>query len=131
MNDGALEEGSFVVDMTSIAVRDAELPDEYKAKLKGHLENEDFFDVLKFATTTVSLGEYADGNLEITLNVMGKEVKYTVPVAIAETEDGATIDGSFSIDFSEVGLLGLKPEPGGGDSISPIIEFGIRAVLTK
>lgn len=131
MEGAALQEGSFVVDMASITVKDDGFPDNLKAKLKGHLENEDFFDVAKYATTTVSLGSYADGNLDITLNVMGKEVTSTVPVMIATTEDGATINGNFSVDLSDVGVPGLAPQEEADESISPVIEFGISAVLKK
>ncbi|GAB5416880.1 MAG: hypothetical protein Crog4KO_17470 [Crocinitomicaceae bacterium] len=126
-----LTEGSFVVDMGSIMVTDEGMPEKLKGKLKGHLENEDFFDISKYATTTVSLGNYSDGNLDITLNVMGTEVKSTVPVAITTSENGATMKGQFSVDLSSAGVPGLQPEEEEDESISPVIEFGINAVLTK
>ncbi len=131
MQGDQLTEGSFVVDMGSIAVTDEGMPDPLKGKLKGHLENEDFFDIAKYATTTVSLGNYADGKLDITLNVMGTEVQSSVPVEIVTNENGATMEGRFAIDLSSVGVPGLQPEEDEDESISPEIEFGIMAVLTK
>lgn len=131
MEGTALQSGLFVVDMSSITVKDDGMPDNLKAKLKGHLENEDFFNAAKYATTTVSLGSYTDGKLDITLNVMGKEVTSTVPVTIETAEAGATISGNFSVDMTEVGVPGLAPQEEADESISPVIEFGINAVLKK
>ena len=41
--------GEFVVDMTTLVATD--LQGEYKGKLEGHLKNDDFFAVDKFATS--------------------------------------------------------------------------------
>ena len=131
MNGDQLEEGSFVVDMASIAVGDEGMPENLKAKLKGHLESGDFFDVAKFANITVTLGTYSNEGLQITLNVMGKEVQADVPVTIATTENGVTIDGNFSVDLASVGVPGLQPQEEEDESISPVIQFGIKAVLNK
>lgn len=50
-NGKKLVGGNFVVDMTTINTTD--LQGEWKGKLDGHLKNDDFFAVDKFATATL------------------------------------------------------------------------------
>lgn len=47
--------GSFVVDMTSLAVTDEGMDAKGKEKLIGHLKSDDFFSVKKFPTATLTL----------------------------------------------------------------------------
>lgn len=131
MKGDAVEEGSFVVDMTTITVTDEGMPDKYKAKLQGHLGAEDVWNIAQFASTSVTLGEYKDGNLSITLNVLGKEVSSTVPVSITTDDAGAKMNGKFSVDFSSLNVPLFKPQEEEDESISPVIEFELNAVLTK
>jgi polyisoprenoid-binding protein YceI len=131
MEGDQLLNGSFTVDMGSMAVTDEGMPDKLKGKLKGHLENEDFFNVPQFPSTQVTLNGYADGKLDITLTVLGQKVPASVPVNIALTEDQATLSGDFSVDFSTLGMPGMAKEEGDEESISPEIEFSINAVLKK
>ncbi len=53
MESGKLTGGSFVIDMTTIAVTD--LSGGGKAKLEGHLNSPDFFDVANHGTAQLSL----------------------------------------------------------------------------
>ena len=47
--------GSFVVDMTSLAVTDEGMDAKGKEKVIGHLKSDDFFSVKKFPTATLTL----------------------------------------------------------------------------
>ena len=126
----AVESGSFVIDMSTISVTD-DMPENKKNYLAGHLANPDFFDVEKFPSTTVTLGDYSDGNLTVTLNVLGTDIESTVPVQITSDENQATIEGDFSIDFASLKMPGMEEEEEEGESISPVIEYTLKAVLKK
>jgi hypothetical protein len=131
MNGDAVEEGSFTVDMSSIAVTDEGMPEKYKEKLQGHLGAEDVWNIAQFASTTVTLGEYKDGKLNITLNVLGKEVPAAVPVSISVENQVATIQGEFKVDFSSLGVPLFEPQEEEDESISPVIDFSLLAVLAE
>lgn len=61
ISDGVLTGGSFVIDMTSIAVSD--LTGNGKGKLEGHLKSDDFFGVESFPTASLVITEaIAKGN---------------------------------------------------------------------
>ncbi len=49
VNNGNIEGGSFVIDMTTLTNLDVEDPKD-KAKLEGHLKSGDFFEVEKYPT---------------------------------------------------------------------------------
>lgn len=131
MRGEEVTEGSFVVDMTTIAVTDEGMADEYKAKLQGHLGAPDVWNIAEFASTTVTLGDYTDGKLSITLNVLGKEVPATVPVTITKGEGMAKIEGSFKVDFSSLNVPLFEPQEEEDESISPEIEFTLLAALME
>ena len=130
MKGEEVESGSFTVDMTSISVSD-EMPEEKIGYLIGHLGNEDFFNVESFPTTEVTVGAYADGKLDITLNVLGQEIKDNVAVTINTTEEGATMTGDFTVDFASLNVPGFQPDPESGEAISSAIEFTLNIALTK
>lgn len=50
VSNGELKGGEITIDMTTIETTD--LQGEWKAKLDGHLKNEDFFNTSKFKTST-------------------------------------------------------------------------------
>jgi polyisoprenoid-binding protein YceI len=58
-HDGNLEKGTIIIDMASIAVTDLE--GEWAGKLKGHLENADFFDIEKHSTATFVINKVVPG----------------------------------------------------------------------
>jgi len=131
MNGDVVEEGSFTVDMSSIAVTDEGMLEKYKAKLQGHLRSEDVWNIAQFASATVTLGDYKDGKLNITLNVVGKEVPATVPVSITVENKVAKIQGGFTVDFSSLGIPLFEPQEEEDESISPVIEFSLLAALAE
>lgn len=131
MKGDEVESGSFTVDMMSIGVTD-EMPEDKVGYLIGHLQNEDFFNAASFPTVSVTLGEYTDGQLETTINVLGTDLTNRVPVSIGTTEDGATMSGEFTIDFASLNMPGFaenEEEP--EETISSEIKFKLDLVLTK
>lgn len=140
MIGNALESGSFTIDMNSIVVTDEALDDEKKGYLAAHLKgtapDEEhpqnmFWNTPDFPSATVTLHSYVDGQLEMTLNVVGKDVKQTVPAKISMDGDKAMINGDFSLDFSSLGAPGFMADPETGEGISPSVDFSLNAVLTK
>ena len=100
--DGMLSGGSFVVDMTSIAVKD--LKGNMAGKLEGHLKSADFFDVENHPTATFTItkvvprgvkGEY---KVEGDLTVKGITESIKVPIVkMTEGEDGISTAESITI----------------------------------
>jgi len=97
--------------------------------LAGHLKNEDFFNVAKYATAHVHIGEYKDGKLHTTVNVLGKEVSHHIPVTLKADAKTASISGKFDFDFTEAHIPGTIPEEGDEESISPIFTFDLDLKL--
>lgn len=100
--DGMLSGGSFVVDMTSIEVKD--LQGNMAAKLGGHLKSADFFDIENHPTATFTItkvvprgvkGEY---KVEGDLTVKGITETVKVPVVkMVEGEDGISTSESITL----------------------------------
>lgn len=126
MNNGNVANGSFTVDLATIKVTDAGLPDGKKDYLAGHLKKEDFFNIAKYATAKVTLGEYKDGKLATTINLLGVDVKQNIPVTIKKTEKGAIISGKFDVDFTPANIPGTVKKEGDTESISPIFSFDLN-----
>lgn len=101
--DGKIIGGSFLIDMTSIAVTDIPADDECNAKLAGRLTSADFFDVEKYpsASFTVTGLEDDDGKMTLSGNLSLKEVKnnVTFPVTVSNENDVITVSSeAFTID---------------------------------
>jgi hypothetical protein len=78
---GKLTGGNFVVDMTTISVGDLE--GEWADKLKGHLKNEDFFNVSKHKTSTLKFKKvkevkpnYYEVTADLTIKEKTHEIKF-------------------------------------------------------
>lgn len=140
MMGDALESGSFTIDMNSIVVTDEGMDDMKKGYLGAHLmgtaPDEDhpqnmFWNTPDFPSAKVTLNSYAEGQLEMTLNVIGKEVKKTIPATIKMDGDKAMIMGDFSLNFADLGIPGFMADPETGEGISPSVDFSLNAVLAK
>jgi polyisoprenoid-binding protein YceI len=129
MNKSAISSGKFTVDLGSIAVVDANLPKEKQEGLAKHLMTEDFFNVAKFATSTVTIGEYKDGKLATTISLLGVEVKKDIPVEIIASKGTITIKGKFDVDFSAAKIPGTQPIDGEKEFISPNFSFDLNLVM--
>ncbi len=138
MTDGEFSGGSMTIDMTSI--KNTDLEEEKGTYLVGHLQgtmpDEDhpvdmFFNTPAHPEATVTLGEYNDGKLSVTFNVVGKEFTQDVDVAMKSDDNGASIGGNFSVDMSSLMLPGLQPNPETGEGINPSVEFTIDLAFKK
>lgn len=98
--------GQFTVDMTSIVVKDIEDP-EYNAKLKGHLESDDFFSVKKHKTATFKITKVNKTKSEngwdlyqvigdMTIKGITNQIKFIAKVK--KTDSGAEAQVKFEID---------------------------------
>ena len=141
MNGNNLVSGFFTIDMNSLKNTDlVEAGEIGKAKsLIGHLKGtiiddnhpaELFFNVPVFPTTKVSLGEYKDGELTLTVSLLDKELSQEVPVIIISDENGATINGDFTLDFTSIGIPGLQPNEN-ESQINPMIDFKLKIVMIQ
>lgn len=62
---------SFKVDMSTITVEDIPADDKMNGKLKGHLENDDFFNVKEFPEVAFKVNKISKGDKEGMINVEG------------------------------------------------------------
>lgn len=126
--DGHLTSGTFTVDMKSMAVTD-ELPEEKKMKLIGHLGTEEFFNVAKNQTVSISCGAVADNKLPITISMSGIEITEEVPVTVSYEEGVGSIVGDFDVDFSGLKAVGFEPAEGEEEHVQPVINFKLDLKL--
>ncbi len=138
MEGEELKSGSFTVDMNTLRSTDLEEPKAgiLAKHLKGLEPDEDhpadlFFNTPKYPTVDVTLGEYKDGKLTLTLSIIGKELTQEVPVELTSDENGAWIKGDFSLDLTSLEIPGLQPNPEDGSQINPVIDFKLKAALKK
>lgn len=138
MEGDELKSGSFKIDMNSID--DTSLEDGKSQALEGHLKGTMvdeahpqnlFFNTPKFPEVTVTLNSFKDGQLNLTMNILGKKLDQTVPATLKADEKGALINGDFAIDFSSMGIPGFQPNPEDGSGINPKVEFKVTLKLTK
>ncbi len=125
-----LTSGSFTVDMNSLATTD-ELPADKVEMLNGHLKAADFFDVAKYPTATVTVGEYKDGKLPTTIKLMDMEFKNDVPVKVTMKDDKVMIAGSFDFDFGGIKSVGFMKDPKTGEQIQSVFKFDLNVVMSK
>jgi polyisoprenoid-binding protein YceI len=97
-----LSGGSFVIDMSTIEVLD--LSGNMKAKLTGHLNSADFFDVENHQeasfkiTKVVSRGTPGSYKVEGDLTIKGITKELTLPIVqMQESEDGVTTSDDIQI----------------------------------
>ncbi|SEQ41443.1 Polyisoprenoid-binding protein YceI [Hyunsoonleella jejuensis] len=106
VSDGAVESGSFIVDMGSINVLDIPAEDEQNGKLAGHLKSADFFDVEQFPNAAFEITGISEveGKTMLSGNLTLKDVKnnITFPVTVSENGETMTLSSeTFTIDRSK------------------------------
>ena len=97
IEDGKLAGGKVVVDMNTINTTDLE--GEWKAKLEGHLKNDDFFKVSKYPTAafkTTSVKAQGKNKFKVVgdLTILDK----TNSVDVVLTQDGKSYKGDLKIN---------------------------------
>lgn len=99
-NDGKIQSGSFVIDMSSIK------ESEDNGRLEGHLKSADFFDVAKFPSASFEITglEEKDGNTMLSGNLTIKDITQNVTFLVTVTNEGDVLTVSsevFTIDRSK------------------------------
>lgn len=107
IKDGAVESGTFLINMKSITVLD--MDEEGNADLKGHLSNEDFFDVEKFPSAAFNVTGFSNENgkamLSGNLTMKGVKNNITFPVTISESgNEVKLVSEPFKIDRTKWGI---------------------------
>jgi len=99
-NDGKIQSGSFVIDMSSLK------ESEDNGRLEGHLKSADFFDVAKFPSASFEITglEEKDGNTLLSGNLTIKDITHNVTFPVTVTNEGDVLTVSsevFTIDRSK------------------------------
>ncbi|MEO1030608.1 MAG: YceI family protein [Bacteroidota bacterium] len=139
VNDGAVESGNFVIDMSSIKVTDIPVEEEGNAKLAGHLTSADFFDVATYpqAKFEVTGLETVDGKMMLSGNLTMKDAtnNISIPVTTNIEGDNMTLTSeAFTIDRSKWNIkYGSKSffDNLGDRFINDDIELKVNLVATK
>lgn len=139
MHNDALESGTFLIDMSSITVKDIPVEEESHAKLTGHLKSPDFFDVEQFPASAFEVTgiENVDGKIMLSGNLKMKDVSnnITIPVTINQNGDTLAITSeTFTIDRSKWNVkYGSKSffDNLGDKFINDGIELQINVTATK
>ncbi|MEM7039921.1 MAG: YceI family protein [Bacteroidota bacterium] len=151
--DGNLTGGSVSIDLSAITVEDAELPDDLKGKLIGHLSSEDFFNVAQFPEVKLTItgsSKYAGGGetapeglpealtgmfvaapthtVNGKLMVKGQENDISFPAMVAAGEGG--IDASAFITFDRR-AHGLRFMSDTESTVNPDIHFAVSFSASK
>lgn len=94
--------GHFVIDMTTITVTD--LTGEYKGKLEGHLNSDDFFGVSNFPTATLDIksAKKTGNTYNVNGNITIKGV--TEPIAFDLVMNGNEASTQLKIDRTKFGI---------------------------
>ena len=89
ISNGAIVNGEFIVDMTSINNQDME--GDSKARLEGHLKSDDFFSVESYPTATISINSselISDGKWNVSADLSIKGITHPVNFEMISSEDG-------------------------------------------
>ena len=89
ISNGAIVNGEFIVDMTSINNQDME--GDRKARLEGHLKSDDFFSVESYPTASISINSselISDGKWNVSADLSIKGFTHPVNFEMISSEDG-------------------------------------------
>jgi polyisoprenoid-binding protein YceI len=131
VENGKLTAGSFTIDMNNIVCTDS-ITDEYKQKLIGHFQADDFFNVAKFPTAKfeiTSVEEKAEGTNThvISGNLTLRDSVKNISIPAAVTIDGTTFTakGSLSINRLDWGVNYDKANMSLSDKAKAALKNGV------
>ena len=102
--NNALIGGEFVIDMASIVCTD--LSGKGKASIEGHLKSDDFFNVDKFPTATLTIlntGKKDLNTYNVSANITIKGI--TQEITFEAVVEGKTATAKLVIDRTEFGII--------------------------
>jgi polyisoprenoid-binding protein YceI len=102
--------GTFNVDMKTIICKDLE--GDKNGYLVGHLNSPDFFNTEKFSNVKVTVNGMTDKEIMVSINVLGKDIKSTIPVEVSKSANSMLVKGKIEIDFASLDLNGFKAGAG-------------------
>lgn len=124
-NGDTFESGNFTVDMNSIKDEDLESP--VNDTLDKHLAGPYFFNASDFPNTEVTITSISGNEVKATVSVMGKEMQIAFPATIKKTDKMLTAKGTFDIDFSSLGLMGMQEMPEKPKQfVKPVVHFDLN-----
>ena len=106
VENGELKHADVTVDMNSMTCTDADMSDEYKQKLIGHLKSPDFFGTAEHATSNFVLTKFTkgkDGMYDVTgvLTIKGIKNEVNFPARVQISEKSVTVDADMTFDRSK------------------------------
>lgn len=94
-----IEAGTIVIDMTTITNEDLPVDGDYnQAALVGHLSNEDFFDVAKYPTATLSITGSEGNKVMADLTIKGQTHPIEFDVELNAEGNAANATAKVSFD---------------------------------
>ncbi|WP_052432183.1 YceI family protein [Flammeovirga pacifica] len=140
IKDGQLAVGSsFVIDMTSITVEDYAADNPKNGKLKGHLENDDFFAVNKYPTATLAITNVEKGEnnaLKVTADLTIKDIKTPVEFTVQTMSHDGEVHAMSKLEFDRT-KYGIEFKSGtifqnlGDKAIKDNIEVAVNIFAAK
>lgn len=108
VSDGKITGGMLSIDMNSIIITDLEDP-ETNAKLKGHLESDDFFGIKNHPKASLKINEvkHIEGKkheIIADLTIKGKTEKVVIPANIIMEDNKVVAIGEVAIDRTKFGI---------------------------
>lgn len=101
--NGQFTEGQAIIDMNSIINSDQ--TGQWKTKIENHLKSPDFFDVAKYATSTITIKEAKNNGFKSTLTIKGIEKTVFIPATILPQGNNLVVTiKPFKIDRTEWGV---------------------------
>lgn len=143
VKDGNLSAGSFVINIGSMVITDADTSGA--SKLKGHLLSADFFDAAKYGTATFDISSVEtydsvkvksllagathiiSGNLK--LKDSTKNISF--PAKVSVTENSVTAVADFNIDRSQWGLSYGNDKSLGDKFIRPEVNLKLNITAKR
>ena len=116
---------SMDIDMNSIISDGGE-------KLDGHLQNEDFFNVTEFLSTTFTFDRHEEGMIYGSISVIGMEMSVEAPAELITDDSGLTINISeFKINMSDLPFFIADIEMPVEEQHNPSVGFTATIKATK
>ena len=141
VNQSRLSNATIIMDMAAFTVENFPEGDENTAKLAGHLQSSDFFDVATYPTATFELTkvESAQGNFSsivtgnLTIMDITKSISFKADISISETkttirsEDFAINRSDWNLTYNAEGTAGVPVDY----LIANDIGFTINVTVSK